>query len=184
MPSSAMVPGRRFSTTTSALLESLKKTSFPRWDLRSSASDRLFRLRRTNGEDSPSRKGPLRRVRSPPSGFSTLTTSAPRSASCMVQKGAAMKLPTSTTRMPSSAAGAILPPDLGTRLALASYVDEGLPHLRAGRGCVEGRGSALCEGRLSTLFRLLAGRLVLRLPLRTGRFPGGRGFLLSSAPGT
>jgi len=35
-------------------------------------------------------------------GFSTLTTSAPRSASCIPQNGTAMKLPTSTTRIPSS----------------------------------------------------------------------------------
>src|SRR3954465_8555063 len=131
MPSSAIVPGRRVSTTMSALLTSLRKTSLPFPDLRSSASDRLLRFRRTNGEDSPpSRKGPLARVRSPPSGVSPLTTSAPRSASCMAQKGAAMKLPTSTTRMPSSGPIDIAPPE---------YRDEAAHHRPCG-GLVSPRG--------------------------------------------
>ena len=78
-------------------------------DFRSSASDRLFRLRRTKLDDSPSRNGAVARTPSPPSGFSTFTTSAPRSASCRVQKGAAMKLPTSTTWMPASADSGMTP---------------------------------------------------------------------------
>src|SRR2546423_5407268 len=98
-----MVPGRRFSTTTSACWIRRRNTSFPSCDLRSSARERLFRFRRTKLDDSPSRNGAVVRTWSPPSGFSTFTTSAPRSASCSVQKGAAMKLPTSTTRMPASA---------------------------------------------------------------------------------
>src|SRR6266542_5917585 len=101
-----MVPGRRFSTTTSAPRTRARKTALPAADLRSRASERLLRLRRTKLEDSPlSRKGAVCRTSSPPeAGFSTLTTSAPRSASCIVQKGPAMKLPTSTTRMPASGA--------------------------------------------------------------------------------
>src|SRR6185295_9396511 len=98
-----MVPGRRFSTRMSARPIRRRKISLPREALRSSASDRLLRFSRTKLEDSPSRNGAVARTPSPPSGFSTLTTSAPRSASCSVQNGAAMKLPTSTTRMPSSA---------------------------------------------------------------------------------
>src|SRR5436190_15345261 len=98
-----MVPGRRFSTRMSARPMSRRKISLPREAFRSSASDRLLRFSRTKLEDSPSRNGAVARTPSPPSGFSTLTTSAPRSASCSVQNGAAMKLPTSTTRMPSSA---------------------------------------------------------------------------------
>src|SRR6266849_4528931 len=102
-----MVPGRRFSTSTSDRCASLRKTSLPRGALRSSASERLLRFSRMKLEDSPSMNGPLARVWSPPSGFSILTTSAPRSASCSVQNGAAMKLPTSSTRIPASAASAI-----------------------------------------------------------------------------
>src|SRR5216683_1056950 len=59
---SVMVPGRRFSTNTSARRTKRRKTSLPSAFLRSSASDRLFRFRRMNGDDSPSTKGPLARV--------------------------------------------------------------------------------------------------------------------------
>src|SRR6267143_2128128 len=101
-----MVPGRRFSTRTSARAASVRKASLPRGALRSRATERLFRFSRRKLDDSPSRNGPLARVWSPPSGFSILMTSAPRSASCRVQNGAAMKLPTSSTRIPDSAASA------------------------------------------------------------------------------
>ena len=102
-----MVPGRRFSTTTSEPATSSRKICLPSADLRSSASERLLRLRRAKLEDSPfSRKGAVWRTSSPPlAGFSTLTTSAPRSASCSAQKGPAMKLPTSSTRMPARGGG-------------------------------------------------------------------------------
>ena len=98
-----MVPGRRFSTTMSARSIKRRNTSFPRGSLRSRARERLLRLSRMKLEDSPSRNGAVARTWSPPSGFSIFTTSAPRSASWSVQNGAAMKLPTSTTRTPSSA---------------------------------------------------------------------------------
>src|SRR6202521_475426 len=101
-PRSFIVPGRRFSTTTSAVSTSLRKISLPFSVLRSNAIERLLRLRRMNAEPSPSISGADWRTTSPPSGCSTLMTSAPRSASCMAQNGAAIKFPTSTTRMPAS----------------------------------------------------------------------------------
>src|SRR5213594_3455919 len=52
-----MVPGRRFSTMTSAPWTSSRKSSLPSGALRFIASERLFRLSLMNGDDSPSRKG-------------------------------------------------------------------------------------------------------------------------------
>src|SRR6267143_5246375 len=98
-----MVPGRRFSTAMSARSIKRRNTALPRGSLRSRARERLLRLSRMKLEDSPSRNGAVARTWSPPSGFSIFTTSAPRSASWSVQNGAAMKLPTSTTRTPASA---------------------------------------------------------------------------------
>src|SRR5258708_4555347 len=80
-PRSFIVPGRRFSTTTSAVPTSLRKTSLPFSVLRSSAIERLLRLRRMNADPSPSISGADWRTWSPPSGCSTLMTSAPRPAS-------------------------------------------------------------------------------------------------------
>src|SRR6267143_1700831 len=57
-----MVPGRRFSTSRSARAASPRKISLPRGALRSSATERLFRLSRRKLDDSPSRKGPLARM--------------------------------------------------------------------------------------------------------------------------
>ena len=75
---------------TSAPWTSCRKSSFPSGTLRFIARERLFRFNRINGDDSPSRKGAESRAVSPPSGFSTLITSAPRSASCIAQNGPAM----------------------------------------------------------------------------------------------
>src|SRR5436190_720380 len=52
-----MVPGRRFSTMTSAFWTSSRKSSLPSGALRFIASERLFRLSLMKGDDSPSRKG-------------------------------------------------------------------------------------------------------------------------------
>ena len=65
---------------------------------------RLLRLIPRNAADSPSMNGgPICRVSSPPLGFSTFTTSAPMSASIIVQYGPAMIWVRSSTFMPSSA---------------------------------------------------------------------------------
>src|SRR5438552_3477358 len=125
-----MVPGRRFSTTTSARRIRRRNTSLPSRDLRSSARERLFRFRRTKLDDSPSRNGAVVRTWSPPSGFSIFTTSAPRSASCSVQKGAAMKLPTSMTRMPANADSGMGAPLSEEPRADAGPDEQRLPHGR------------------------------------------------------
>ena len=63
-----------------------KTISRPSSDLRSTTILRLLRLIPKNAADSPSiNGGPMRRVSSPPLGFSTFTTSAPISASIIVQ---------------------------------------------------------------------------------------------------
>ena len=111
-PRRRIAPGRRFSTSTSAWSARARKAALPSSDFRSRATERLPRLSRRKGELSPSTNGPVLRTGSPPSGLSTLTTSAPRSASCMVANGAAMKTPTSSTRTPASA-----PPPVMSRAA-------------------------------------------------------------------
>ncbi len=65
--------------------------------------DRLLRFTARNPELSPSMNGAALRVKSPPFGFSTLMTSAPRSARSIPQNGPAMKFVSSSTRTPSSA---------------------------------------------------------------------------------
>ncbi len=65
--------------------------------------DRLLRFTARKPALSPSMNGAAFRVKSPPFGFSTLMTSAPRSASSIPQNGPAMKFVSSRTRIPSSA---------------------------------------------------------------------------------
>ena len=93
-----MVPGLKFSATTSALAASLRATSAPAGLCRSIAM--LFLLRLNIGKKpapAPSRW----RVRSPSIG-STLMTSAPMSASTMPQVGPMTMWVNSTTRRPAS----------------------------------------------------------------------------------
>src|SRR2546421_610871 len=75
-----MVPGRRFSTTTSERCTKSRKISFPDGALRSRASERLLRLSRMKLEDSRSgpRKGAVFLTSSPPAaGGSTVSGLAP-----------------------------------------------------------------------------------------------------------
>src|SRR5918998_2475740 len=95
-----MAPGRRFSMTTSAVSTRARNARLPASDFRSRATDSLLRVSRRYGEVSPPTHAPLARTGSPERGSSTLTTRAPRSASCMAAKGAAMKTPTSSTVIP------------------------------------------------------------------------------------
>ena len=74
----------------------------PPADFKSSATERLCRFKRRNGELSPLTNGPDARTGSP-ARLSILMTSAPRSASCNAANGAAMKTPISSTRTPASA---------------------------------------------------------------------------------
>jgi hypothetical protein len=96
-----MVPGLKFSATTSALAASLRATAAPSGLCRSIAM--LFLLRLNIGKKpapAPSRW----RVRSPSIG-STLMTSAPMSASTMPQVGPMTMWVNSTTRSPASGSG-------------------------------------------------------------------------------
>src|ERR1700754_3056925 len=99
---------------TSARAARRRNASRPRGAFRSRTRDSLLRFSRTKGELSPSRNGPVARTGSPPAGFSTLITRAPRSASCIVANGAAMKAPTSRTVTPDNGV------DDSTRIAATS----------------------------------------------------------------
>jgi hypothetical protein len=96
-----MVPGLKFSLTTSAVAISFSTASLPCGVCRSSAM--LFLLRLNSGKK-PEPEPSSRRVASPsrpwPMG-STLITSAPRSASTMPQVGPITMWVNSTTRMPA-----------------------------------------------------------------------------------
>src|SRR5215475_13734627 len=72
---------------------------------RSSVIDRLFRLNCAKYHESPSTSTPCRRTGSPSPGGSILITSAPMSASSMLQNGPARIRVRSTTRTPESGKG-------------------------------------------------------------------------------
>src|SRR5687768_1292475 len=85
--------------------------------LRLSAMPRLLRFIAMNAADSPFTLGrSIKRVSSPPGMRSTLTTSAPRSASSMPQVGPAMICASSRTLRPASGPAILATPEL--RLAL------------------------------------------------------------------
>ena len=99
-----MVPVRKFSITTSQSATRARASSCPSGVRRSITREALLRLTDWKYVDSPRlHGGPQLRVSSPPSGRSTLTTSAPRSASSMVAYGAARTRLKSAMRTPSSA---------------------------------------------------------------------------------
>ncbi len=129
-----MVPGLKFSATTSALPHRRRAISAPSGLRRSSAM--LFLLRLNIGKKpapAPSRW----RVRSPSIG-STLITSAPRSASTRPQVGPMTMWVNSTTRRPASGSGA------GAVVALLL-----MPPTCRARRCVRGRParhSVPCSG--------------------------------------
>src|SRR5207249_1059764 len=88
-PSLSIVPGRKFSSSTSLFFASLPRISRPSGALRFKVM--LFLLRFTDMKyvDSPPTNGGQLRVSSPLPGSSTLITSAPMSPSIMAQKGPA-----------------------------------------------------------------------------------------------
>ena len=103
MPSASAAPGRRLCSMISAWASRPSKASTPSGDFKSSVTDFLPRLNSWKFSASPWRKsGPIRRASSPPSGFSTLITSAPRSAKIAPAKGPASTWPSSTTRTPDN----------------------------------------------------------------------------------
>src|SRR5215470_17418317 len=105
-----MVPGRKFSSTTSAFAIRRRRMAWPSGAFMLRV--RLFLLRFTDMKyvASPPEKGGQPRVSSPLPGSSTLMTSAPMSPSDMEQNGPASTRVRSMTRMPASGGrGAFLP---------------------------------------------------------------------------
>src|SRR6266850_1564268 len=101
-PSRSIVPGRKFSTTTSLLRARLRRMSRPSRALRLSVTLFLPRLTDMKYVASPATNGGHFRVSSPLPGSSILTTSAPMSASIIVQNGPASTRVRSSTRTPES----------------------------------------------------------------------------------
>jgi hypothetical protein len=100
-PHRSSVPGRKFSTTTSAHAASRRNTSAPSAHPRSSPTVRLLRLISFHHSGTPSFWWPWPRMASPCTGCSILMTSAPKSPSIWQHRGPARIVDTSTTRSPS-----------------------------------------------------------------------------------
>ncbi len=86
-PRRSIVPGVKFSMTTSACSTARRNRSLPSAVCRSMAMLRLPRLMLKKYALSPSTCGPVVRATSPHGGRSTFTTSAPRSHSTMLANG-------------------------------------------------------------------------------------------------
>ncbi len=101
MPRRSIVPGRKFSATTSASRASRFTRSVPADVFRSMAMPFFPRFGLKKNVEIPSWYGPKPRSFSCVSGYSTFTTSAPRSANCIVANGPASAQVKSRMRMPS-----------------------------------------------------------------------------------
>src|SRR6476661_10986133 len=98
-----MAPGAKFSTMTSARFAMFLTSSSPRSDFKLTVMDFLLALNNRKYQESwswPDDPCDKKRPASPPSGFSTLTTSAPSQASASVQEGPASNWVRSRTRTP------------------------------------------------------------------------------------
>src|SRR4029450_2111384 len=136
-PSRSMVPGRKFSSTTSAFAMSPWRMAWPSGAFRFSV--RLFLLRFTDMKyvASPPANGAQPRVSSPLPGSSILITSAPMSPSAIAQNGPASTRVRSMTRMAASggrAAGRRVGPLVRLRLAPGSPLEEPLHEALADGG--------------------------------------------------
>src|SRR5215212_9692419 len=101
-PQRSIVPGRKFSTSTSAVSMSLLARSCPSPSRRFSVTDFLLRAIMGHQRVCPALLWrPHTRIGSPLPGGSTFITSAPKSPRSWPQKGPARRLPISTTRTPS-----------------------------------------------------------------------------------
>src|SRR5688572_33491379 len=99
---------------------------------------RLLRFITRNGAEAPLILGPPKpRVSSPPGSFSTLITSAPKSASIIPAVGPAMICASSSTRMPASGPAPALLAPIEQRLALGEERGVTRPAVR-GVEAVEG----------------------------------------------
>src|SRR5215210_3579869 len=102
-PHLSIVPGLKFSTSTSASAISRRARSCPSSSRRLSVTDFLLRAMIGHQRVRPCfRWRPHTRIGSPLPGGSTFMTSAPKSPRSCPQKGPASRLPISTTRRPSS----------------------------------------------------------------------------------
>src|SRR5687768_3752755 len=118
-----MTPGPKFSSSTSAVCRSLRKTSAPRACLRLSVRLRLLALNdRKKRLSASGRSLTACRAMSPLSGSSTLMTSAPSHARIWPHEGPAWLFVRSTTRMPVSAWRIPLTSDDGDGLDLDERV--------------------------------------------------------------
>ena len=102
------MPGRKFSSTTSAFAMSARRISCPSAGFMLSVRLFLFRFTERKYVASPPTKGGQPRVSSPLPGSSILITSAPMSPRDMAQKGPARTRVRSMTRMPDSGARPVL----------------------------------------------------------------------------
>src|SRR5271166_3204420 len=102
-------PGRKFWTNTSAPAISRIKACSPPAVFRSSTTERLLRLLFRKDAVKPARRLPPARVASPPSGASTLITSAPWSPRIIVPSGPATFEVRSTMRYPCRGPGMFHP---------------------------------------------------------------------------
>src|SRR3954465_8605296 len=99
----SIVPGRKFSTTTSAVAHSSRARRWQSSVRRLSATERLPRAITDHHSEWPlCLCWPHSRSASPFGGASTLMTSAPKSASSVPTYGPAMSWPNSTTRRPDN----------------------------------------------------------------------------------
>ena len=97
-----MVPGRKFSSTMSAVSTSRRATARPSSILRLMPTERLLRERMVHQREWPScLSRPQSRMGSPP-GASTLVTSAPKSPIRVPTYGPASSCPNSMRRRPAS----------------------------------------------------------------------------------
>src|SRR5215469_10665836 len=104
-PRRSATPGRKFCTKTSAPAARRSNACLPAVVFRSSTTDRLLRLLFRNDAVNPARRLLPARVASPPSGASTLITSAPWSPRIIVASGPATFDVRSTTRYPCNGPG-------------------------------------------------------------------------------
>src|SRR5919197_5953000 len=148
-PKRASRPGRKLSITTSAASASRRASAPATGWPRSRVIARRLRLTAWKYAAVPSAAngGPQRRVSSPVPGASTLITSAPRSASCMVAKGPARMRDRSRTFRPSSGAGG---PEAGRRRAGQAGAATALHHAGVGDdaalAAVDGGAGGLRQG--------------------------------------
>src|SRR6185295_7825265 len=139
-PHFSIVPGRKFSSTTSAPSQRRIATRWPSASRRFSVTDRLLRARIDHhSEWSLWRRRPQSRIASPRGGASIFTTSAPKSPSSVPTYGPASSCPNSTTRRPWSGPSASAARSPSPSLVVIDHLREELgraddvhPHRRFG----------------------------------------------------